>query len=175
MRFVVGPERRLVLDLEERLPGRGIWLSAGRDVLENAGASPRLARAAGGRVTVPADLLVRVEVGLVQRLTELLSAARRARRAALHEQAHVWLAQKCAALWLEAEGSGVAEAGLAEGTASPVFACVPAAVLDAAFAGRGAGPVALRGGRVAEAVRVAAVRHTLVRGLVRAAQGQAVA
>jgi predicted RNA-binding protein YlxR (DUF448 family)/ribosomal protein L7Ae-like RNA K-turn-binding protein len=38
IRFVVGPDRQIVPDLAARLPGRGIWLSASKDVLELADA-----------------------------------------------------------------------------------------------------------------------------------------
>jgi hypothetical protein len=38
IRFVVGPDRRIVPDLTARLPGRGIWLSASADVLKSDGA-----------------------------------------------------------------------------------------------------------------------------------------
>src|SRR5271167_3598140 len=34
IRFVVGPDRQIVPDLAAKLPGRGIWLSASRNVLE---------------------------------------------------------------------------------------------------------------------------------------------
>lgn len=175
LRFVVGPRRALVADLKERMPGRGIWLSAERDVIETARASPRLARAAGGPVAVPVDLVARLEAGLVERLTELLSAARRAGRAASQEQAHVWLAQCCVGLWLEAEGGCVSGAGLAEGAYGSLPVCVPSAVLDAVFGGE-VGSVAVRRGRVSEAVRVTAGRLAAVRyGLVQARRGQTVA
>ncbi|NNM56477.1 DUF448 domain-containing protein, partial [Acidocella sp.] len=32
LRFVVGPQRQLVFDVSATLPGRGLWLSASRDV-----------------------------------------------------------------------------------------------------------------------------------------------
>src|ERR1700759_4655018 len=38
IRFVVGPDRQIVPDLGAKLPGRGIWLSACRDVLGSNGA-----------------------------------------------------------------------------------------------------------------------------------------
>lgn len=38
IRFVVGPDRQIVPDLAAKLPGRGIWLSASKDVLELADA-----------------------------------------------------------------------------------------------------------------------------------------
>lgn len=41
VRFVVGPDRALIPDLAGKLPGRGIWLSASRDVIEGGnGARP---------------------------------------------------------------------------------------------------------------------------------------
>ena len=44
IRFVVGPDRTLVPDLAARLPGRGMWLSASRDVIE----IPRVGRQGDG-------------------------------------------------------------------------------------------------------------------------------
>ena len=43
IRFVVAPDRSVVADLTSRLPGRGIWLSVGADVLQaaRADADPR--------------------------------------------------------------------------------------------------------------------------------------
>ncbi|MEO0566245.1 MAG: DUF448 domain-containing protein, partial [Pseudomonadota bacterium] len=37
IRFVVGPENQIAPDLAEKLPGRGIWVSANRHALEKAG------------------------------------------------------------------------------------------------------------------------------------------
>ena len=85
IRFVLGPDRVLVPDLAARLPGRGIWLSARRDVLEIAGAHGTLekafARAARGPVAVPADLSSVLQAILVRRIGELLGLARRAGQA----------------------------------------------------------------------------------------------
>ena len=78
IRFVVAPDRLLVPDLVAKLPGRGIWLSARRDVLETARTRGAFARAARGPVTVPADLVELVQSGLVRRITELLGQSRRA-------------------------------------------------------------------------------------------------
>src|ERR1700728_1461718 len=56
IRFVVGPDRALVPDLNADLPGRGMWLSASRDVLETGrdkgGLARSFARAARGPVSV---------------------------------------------------------------------------------------------------------------------------
>jgi uncharacterized protein len=54
IRFVVGPDRRIVPDLAAKLPGRGIWLSASADVLELGRAPedrpPQDERPKGGRL-----------------------------------------------------------------------------------------------------------------------------
>src|SRR6202012_5547509 len=86
-------------DLAARLPGRGMWLSACRDVLETSGlrddgrqkekqgdASYRnlgraFARAARGPVSVPSDLSVLLETALARRIGECLGLARRAGQA----------------------------------------------------------------------------------------------
>ncbi|HBK05154.1 MAG TPA: hypothetical protein DDZ81_04750 [Acetobacteraceae bacterium] len=99
IRFVVGPDRQIVPDLAARLPGRGIWLSASRDVLHSGtahedgrqkdkpgdGSNRHLirafARAARGPVTVPSDLFVLLETALVRRISECLGLARRAGQA----------------------------------------------------------------------------------------------
>jgi predicted RNA-binding protein YlxR (DUF448 family) len=78
LRFVVGPDDRLIVDPAERLPGRGLWLTPRRDIVENAVAKGLFAKAAGQRVVVPADLAAEVERLLRQRALALLGLARRA-------------------------------------------------------------------------------------------------
>ena len=78
IRFVVGPDAVIVPDLAERLPGRGIWVSAERDALAQAIKKKAFSRAAKQQVTVPEDLVATVEALLVKRLTEALALARKA-------------------------------------------------------------------------------------------------
>src|SRR5450432_2648570 len=78
LRFVVGPEQQVVFDPAERLPGRGLWLSAGRDIVETAVAKGLFSKAAGERVSAPADLAAQVERLLGQRCLALMGLARRA-------------------------------------------------------------------------------------------------
>src|ERR1700723_1919295 len=56
IRFVVGPEDRLVPDVAGKLPGRGFWVSADRDRLQQAVAKHLFARAARRTVKVDPDL-----------------------------------------------------------------------------------------------------------------------
>ncbi len=81
VRFVVAPDGSIVPDLEERLPGRGFWLSADRDVVNTACAKNVFAKAARMKVTVPPDLADRVEERLVARCLNFIGLARRAGRA----------------------------------------------------------------------------------------------
>ncbi len=77
IRFVVGPEAAIVPDILGKLPGRGIWVSATRAALEKAVAKGLFARAAKQPVSVPEDLVARVEAQLAQRLIDLIALARK--------------------------------------------------------------------------------------------------
>lgn len=78
IRFVIGPDGSVVPDLEAKLPGRGMWLSARREAVQTAVAKNAFARAARRAVTVPEDLADRLETLLARRCGELLGLARRA-------------------------------------------------------------------------------------------------
>ncbi|MGC9417382.1 MAG: RNA-binding protein [Rhodovulum sp.] len=92
IRFVVGPKDQIVPDLLGKLPGRGIWVAADRDALELAVRKRLFARAAKRAVTVPADLAEQVEAGLLRRVVEGLSLARKAGQAvAGYEKVRGWL------------------------------------------------------------------------------------
>ena len=78
LRFVVGPEDRLLPDPAERLPGRGLWLTPRRDMVAAAAAKGLFAKAAGRRVVLPSDLAGEVERLLRGRCLALLGLARRA-------------------------------------------------------------------------------------------------
>jgi len=77
LRFVLDPDGQVVPDVDERLPGRGLWLSPGRDVIEMAASRRAFSRAARRPVTVPSDLADRVEALLVRRCLNILGLARR--------------------------------------------------------------------------------------------------
>ena len=103
IRFVVAPDRTVVPDLAAKLPGRGIWLSARRDVLDTARSKGAFARAARGQVSVPADLVGMVQTGLLRRVTVLLGLARRAGQAVCgFEKAREWLMAGRAGLVVQA-------------------------------------------------------------------------
>jgi len=78
VRFVVGPENVVVPDIEARLPGRGLWLSAERAMIETAASKRMFAKAARRNVSVAADLADVVAELLKRRCLNQLGLARRA-------------------------------------------------------------------------------------------------
>ena len=78
LRFVVGPQGELVADVAARLPGRGLWLTPRRDIVERAIAKRLFSRAARRPVTVSEGLADRIEALLVQRCIDAVGLARRA-------------------------------------------------------------------------------------------------
>ncbi|MFV0336601.1 MAG: RNA-binding protein [Tropicimonas sp.] len=78
IRFVVGPDDLIVPDIAAKLPGRGIWVAARREALALAIRKRAFARGAKRQVTLPEGLEAMVEAGLVRRVTDMLSLARKA-------------------------------------------------------------------------------------------------
>ena len=71
IRLAVGPDRTVAPDVRARAPGRGAWISVGRDELADAVASGKLKAGLQrafktGDVTVPADLAERTAQALRQ-------------------------------------------------------------------------------------------------------------
>lgn len=81
VRFVIDPDGRPVPDLEEKLPGRGIWLSAERDVIDTACAKNLFARRARRQVDIDAEMPCHLERLLARRCIRWLELARRAGQA----------------------------------------------------------------------------------------------
>ena len=78
IRFVIGPDDTVVPDLAEKLPGRGIWVSADRAAIEKAAAKGLFSRAARRAVKIDPALADLVEDRLAARVVELLALARKA-------------------------------------------------------------------------------------------------
>ena len=78
LRFVVGPNGELVADMASCLPGRGLWLTPRRDILESAIMRRLFARSAHRAITTPSGFADRVEALLVQRCLDAIGLARRA-------------------------------------------------------------------------------------------------
>lgn len=81
VRFVLGPGSEVVPDIDERLPGRGFWLSPERDVVNTALAKRAFSKAARAKAAAPEDLADRIERLLSARCRDLIGLARRAGQA----------------------------------------------------------------------------------------------
>jgi hypothetical protein len=77
VRFVVAPDGSVVPDVEETLPGRGLWLTADPALVEKALSKGLFAKAARRPVKPPADLLERTRDQVRRRCLELVGLARR--------------------------------------------------------------------------------------------------
>ncbi|AUH33646.1 RNA-binding protein [Paracoccus tegillarcae] len=78
VRFVAGPDGVIVPDLAEKLPGRGVWVSADRAAIEKAAQKGLFARGLKAPVKAPENLADQVEDGLARRVVELVSLSRKA-------------------------------------------------------------------------------------------------
>ena len=155
IRFVVSPEGAIVPDVAERLPGRGLWLTARRDIVRTAVAKRLFGRAARRPVIVDDALADRVEALLVARCRDLIGLARRAGEAAMgFVKVERMLAAGVTGLLLgAADGARDGRVKLkALAPAMPERAELTAVELGAAFGRDGVVHVALREGRLAAAL-----------------------
>src|ERR1700691_4073927 len=78
IRFVVGPVGEAVPDVKNKLPGRGIWVTATRSALEDAIKRKVFSRGFKRDVRLPADLVLRTEISLERAALDALAIAGKA-------------------------------------------------------------------------------------------------
>jgi predicted RNA-binding protein YlxR (DUF448 family) len=78
VRFVIAPDGVVTPDVKSNLPGRGLWLTARRDMVDKACAKELFYKVGRRRVTLSDDLSDRVEALLAHRCLCLLGISRRA-------------------------------------------------------------------------------------------------
>lgn len=78
IRFVAGPAGEVVPDIRNRLPGRGVWISASRADIDMAVRRKLFARALKGAVTIPASLGDLTETLLRRDALQMLAIANKA-------------------------------------------------------------------------------------------------
>ncbi|GHG15758.1 RNA-binding protein [Paracoccus aerius] len=166
IRFVAGPDGQVVPDLAEKLPGRGIWVSADRAAIQKAAAKGLFSRAAKAPVKAPEDLAEMVEAGVARRLVELLSLARKSGRAvAGFEKVKGWLAEGRAKVLLQAsDGSDRGKGKLWTPTGGRWFGCLTASELGLSFGRDHVIHGALAAGGLTDKVILEAGRLTGLRG-----------
>ena len=166
IRFVVGPEDRVVPDLEENLPGRGLWVTARRDAVETAAGKKLFAKAAKAPVRTPEGLADLVADLLRVRCLNLLGLARRAGLAVYGaDRVRAALGQGTAAVLVEAadgsEGERAKFVGLAGGR--PVVAAFRREELAAALGRPDVVHVGLAAGKLTDGFVHDAARFTAMR------------
>ena len=160
LRFVVAPNGDLVFDAASTLPGRGLWLSAGRDVVESAVKRGIFAKAAKQRVAVTDRLADQIVASLETRVVDLLGLARRSGAAltGFEKVREILAAGRCAALIGASDGSVAERARLLNGRKVPVFTPLDSGRLGRAFGREAAIHVGLAPGRLAEMIATEAGR-----------------
>lgn len=161
VRYVVGPDDAVVPDIAGTLPGRGLWVGARRELVDQACKRGRFARAAGGdrRVRIDGNLADRTERLLRRRCLDFIGLARRAGLTALGEDkvARCLRAGKAAVVIIAADSGAAGPAKLnrlaAGAAAVPVVTAFDGADLGQAVGRDHAGYVALRPGALADRFR----------------------
>lgn len=78
IRFVAAPDGSIVPDLARKLPGRGVWVTATRQAVEQAVRTKAFSRSLKRQVTAAPDLAENVERLLTKRLLQAISLANKA-------------------------------------------------------------------------------------------------
>jgi predicted RNA-binding protein YlxR (DUF448 family) len=166
LRFVVSPDAQILFDVTATLPGRGHWLSARADVIDQAVKKNLFSRATRQRVEVPPDLREQTKNLLHRRLTDLLGLARRGGGAISgFEKAKEWLAQGKAGLVVQAaDGSFEERARFIGGRNIPVVTAFDAATLGKIFGREHTVHVVVTAGKLARMIEVDAARLAGVAG-----------
>ncbi len=135
VRFVLSPEGIIFPDLANKLPGRGIWVTASRDLIAKAAAKGLFSRGAKAPARAPDDLVAQVEAGLAKRVVELVSLERKAGYAVCgFEKVKDWLADGKAKVLLQAsDGSDRGKGKLWTPEGGRWFGCLTANELGMAF------------------------------------------
>lgn len=135
VRFVVGPDHQVVPDVDGRLPGRGLWTLAKRDIVATAATKRLFSRAAKGPAAADPALADRVEALLAQRCLATLGLARRAGQAVGgFEKVRGWVERgTCGALLIAAEAGADGRRRLSRGDDNPTVDVLTAAELAGVF------------------------------------------
>ena len=171
VRFVLAPSGDIVPDLAERLPGRGVWVSARRDAIDRAVARKQFSRGLKRPVAARSDLADSVESLLVRRIVELLGFARRAGEAVCGFEKCRALASRDGSLLLHArDGSPAGLEKLTGRSTVTVLRILDRVELGEAFGRSDAVHVALRSGGLAariarECARLAGFRGPAEHGM----------
>ncbi|WIY26862.1 RNA-binding protein [Parasedimentitalea psychrophila] len=168
VRFVIGPDGQVVADIMGKLPGRGVYVTAEREALENAVKKKLFSRGFKTQVTMPDGMVDEVERQILRRLVELLSLARKSGAAVGgYEKVKDWLSKEEAQVLIQAiDGSGRGKSKLSTPHKGNYIGCLTADELGMAFGRQTVIHAALASGGlskrvVEEAQRLQGMRKTV--------------
>jgi hypothetical protein len=164
IRFVVDPDGRVTPDLKERLPGRGLWVTADRAILEQAVARNAFSKAARQSVKAAPDLADRVTELARREVAELLGLARKSGQlvAGFEKVEAALKSGRVRVLVAASDGAADGRGKLARLAGSGVEICAPltAAELAQALGREHAVHAAVKAGGIAEKTIIASRRLT---------------
>jgi predicted RNA-binding protein YlxR (DUF448 family) len=138
IRFVVGPDDRIYPDILGKLPGRGMYVTATRAMLE-AATKGQFSRSAKQAVSIPEGLVDEVERQVCRHAVDLIALTRKSGRAVCgFEKVKGWLAggENVRVLLQASDGSERGKAKLWTPEGARYFGCFTSEELGLAF-GRG--------------------------------------
>lgn len=154
IRFVVGPDNQVYPDILGKLPGRGMYVTADRAVLEEA-RKGQFSRAAKQAVTVPDNLADEVDRQLARRVVDLIALTRKSGRAVCgFEKVKGWLAggERVRVLIQASDGSERGKTKLWTPEGARYFGCLTSNELGLAFGRQSVIHGALATGRLSDRV-----------------------
>ena len=154
IRFVVGPDGAVVPDVLEKLPGRGMWVTANRAAISRAHKG-QFARAAKAQVTVPEGLADEVERQVARRVIDLVAMARKAGLAVCgFEKVKGWLSggARVRVLLQASDGSERGKTKLWTPEGARYFGCLTAEELGLSFGRQSVIHAALAAGGLSDRV-----------------------
>lgn len=169
IRFVIGPDNQVVPDVLEKLPGRGMWVTSEKAILEQA-RKGQFSKSAKAPVTVPDGLVEEVERQMARRVVDLIALARKAGLAvAGFEKVKGWVAggERVRALLQASDGSERGKTKLWTPEGARYFGCLTAQELGLAFGRQTVIHGALSSGKlsnrvVEEATKLKGLREVIV-------------
>ncbi len=162
----MGPGDTIYPDVAGKLPGRGLYVAAEREALETAVRKKLFSKGAKRQVAIPEGLVDAVEDGLLRRVLDRISMARKAGRAVTgFEKVKDWLDKDQVAILLQAsDGSERGKSKLYRpGGRGSFFDILTARELGLSFGRERVIHAALAAGKLTDVFRDDAVRLSGVR------------
>lgn len=165
LRLAIAPGDSIVIDVNGKLPGRGLWIAANRDAFAAAHKSRAFARSAKGKVITAPDLADQAEAALRRSLLNLLGMGLRAGELVIGYDQVRGMVQAEPPAWRIAASDAARDGrnkirvlSKAMWNATPLLACFTREELGAALGRDEIAHCALREGGLADKVSTEAAR-----------------